>query len=315
MNKLLTTLVFLFIMSATALAQQEAHYTQFMHNKLAINPAYAGARNLPSLMALYRSQWAGYKGAPRSFLFSFNAPLAGDRVGFGLTVSNHKIGILESWYANMAYSYRVQIDKETNVRIALQGSLRQLSYDFNSPDLSPQQRNDPSIVDNSEGSLYRGDFGLGAYLTHKTFYFGVSVPYFLKNNIGFNDSGITAQEVPHVYVMTGVTLPLNENLKLEPSLLGKYVKGAPFDMDLNLSLIFDDRVSTGLSYRLGGDDESFAESIDLLLFYKITQELGLGMAYDFTLSEIKNYTSGSFEVLLRYDITKRAGDIANPRFF
>ena len=39
-------------------AQQEAHFTQFMYNKLLINPAYAGARGVPSVTAIYRSQWA-----------------------------------------------------------------------------------------------------------------------------------------------------------------------------------------------------------------------------------------------------------------
>ena len=66
---------------------------------------------------------------------------------------------------------------------------------------------------------------------------------------------------------------------------------------------------------MGGGALSFAESIDLTLFYKVTQDLGIGLAYDFTLSEIKDYTSGSFEVLLRYDIRKKAADMANPRFF
>ena len=315
MNRILFTLVLTFFLGLSY-AQQEAQYTQFMHNKLVINPAYAGAREVPSLMALYRSQWTGFNGAPKSILFSFNSPLVDNRVGFGLTISNHSAGILESWYANMSYSYKIQLGKETNVRVALQGSIRQLRYDFNSPSINPLNRNDPSIVDNSLAEQYKGNFGLGFYLTHQQFYLGASVPHFFKNVIGFNEDGtLTAEERPHVYVMGGATFSLNETIKLEPSFLTKYVSGAPFDLDFNLSLIFDDRIATGLSYRMGGGALSFAESIDLTLFYKVTQDLGIGLAYDFTLSEIKDYTSGSFEVLLRYDIRKKAADMANPRFF
>ena len=315
MNRIIFTLVLSFFLGV-GFAQQEAQYTQFMHNKLVINPAYAGARDVPSLMALYRNQWTGFKGAPKSILFSFNSPLVDDRVGFGLTISNHSAGIEESWYANMAYSYKIQLSKQTNIRVALQGSVRQLRYNFDSPDLSPLIRNDPSIVGTSEAEQYKGNFGLGFYLTHQQFYLGASVPHFFKNVIGFNDDGsITAEERPHVYVMGGATFSLNESIKLEPSFLTKYVKGAPFDMDLNVSLIFDDRIATGLSYRMGGGQLSFAESIDLTLFYKVTQDLGIGLAYDFTLSEIKEFTSGSFEVMLRYDIRKKAADMANPRFF
>ncbi|MEL6923291.1 MAG: type IX secretion system membrane protein PorP/SprF [Bacteroidota bacterium] len=314
MNKLLTTLFFLIVVAVSATAQQESQYTQFMHNKLALNPAYAGARDVPSLLALYRNQWGGFPGAPKSILFSFNTPLAADKVGFGLTIENHTKGIQQDWGATMAYSYKITFDKNTNLRLALQGRLRQLSFDFASPDLTPQQRNDPSVPANSDGNLYSGNFGLGAYLTHKSFYIGASVPAMLKNIIGFRESGETATVSPHLYIMTGVTVPVSETFKIEPSLLTKYVNGGPFDMDINVSMIFDDRVSTGLSYRLGGDD-SFGESIDLTLFYLVSQDLGIGLAYDFTMSEIANYTSGSFEVMLRYDISKKSGDIANPRFF
>ena len=315
MNKLLTTFIFLIFISGAAFAQQESQYTQFMHNKLTINPAYAGARDVPSLLALYRNQWGGFEGAPKSILFSFNAPLAADKVGFGLTIENHTKGIQQDWGATMAYSYKIVMNDETNVRFGLQGRIRQITYDFASPNLTPRQSNDPAIIDNGQGSLYSGNFGIGAYLTHKSFYLGASVPSLLKPIIGFNDGEPTAQERPHIYVMSGITLPISETVKIEPSMLFKYVSGPPLDFDFNVSFIFDDRVSTGLSYRLGGDDDSFGESIDLTLFYLVSQDLGIGLAYDFTLSKIADYTSGSFEVMLRYDITKRAGDIANPRFF
>ena len=64
---------------------------------------------MASLTAIYRNQWMGFDGAPISKLLSFNTPLGGKRVGFGLTVSNHTMGIMNSWYGNMAYSYQLQI--------------------------------------------------------------------------------------------------------------------------------------------------------------------------------------------------------------
>jgi len=39
-----------------ATAQQEQMYTQFMFNKLAYNPAYAGSFVSPTLTAIYRNQ-------------------------------------------------------------------------------------------------------------------------------------------------------------------------------------------------------------------------------------------------------------------
>ena len=52
-------LLTLFIFAATGVfAQQDAMYSQYMFNGLAINPAYAGTRNVLSATGLFRRQWA-----------------------------------------------------------------------------------------------------------------------------------------------------------------------------------------------------------------------------------------------------------------
>ncbi len=73
MKKLIVTFVIL-AACISLKAQQEAQFTQFMYNKLYINPAYAGARGVPSPTGIYRSQWVGFEGAPQSILARFNGP-------------------------------------------------------------------------------------------------------------------------------------------------------------------------------------------------------------------------------------------------
>ncbi len=58
----------------SAMAQQDVLYTQYMFNTLAINPAYAGSRNVVSATALYRSQWVGIPGAPKTTSVTIDAP-------------------------------------------------------------------------------------------------------------------------------------------------------------------------------------------------------------------------------------------------
>jgi hypothetical protein len=41
-------------------------YSQYLHNGLLINPAYAGSREVLSFFLSGRLQWAGIKGAPVS---------------------------------------------------------------------------------------------------------------------------------------------------------------------------------------------------------------------------------------------------------
>ena len=50
-------LFILLIFSGVTYGQQEPQYSQLMYNKLPINSAYAGGRDVLTIRALYRSQW------------------------------------------------------------------------------------------------------------------------------------------------------------------------------------------------------------------------------------------------------------------
>ena len=293
-------------------AQQQEQFTQFMFNQLDVNPAYAGSRGVPSLMAIYRAQWLGFDNAPRNILANFNAPLFDDRVGFGLGLSNQNIGVMNTWDVSMAYSYNIPFSETTSLRFGLQGSLRQLSVDFLDPSVIIRQSNDPSVL-TAESSKFSGNVGLGVYFSTKQFYIGASVPSLYPTEIGFNSTApLIAQESPHYYLMSGAMIPLTSKMDFKPSLLLKYVQNAPFDADLNLSLVFSKMIHAGISYRLGGDGSG--ESVDLTLFYQ-AKHLGFGIGYDYTLSDIQEHSNGSLEALVRYDFIKERQDMANPRFF
>jgi len=299
--------------TTTSQAQQENQYTQFMYNKLYLNPAVAGVRGIPSITALYRNQWIGFEGSPKSMLASFDAPLFGDRVGIGINLSNHTIGIMENWYGSMSYSYKIQLSDEAALRFGLQGSVRYLNMDFSNPDFNARQSGDNSIITNAVDDQFKGNFGLGMYFTYADTYLGISAPRFFPNEIGLNNfEAIVATEVPHFYVMAGTLLPLNKKITLSPSVLAKYVLNAPFDLDINLCLVYDERVTAGISYRIGGTGTG--DSVDFMLLYRMNS-ITIGLAYDLSISEIRTYNSGSFEGLVRYDFLKEREDMANPRFF
>ena len=310
MRNIIFTLTFM-VFSTVMFAQQEAHYTHFMYNNLSINPAVAGSKGHPALLALYRKQWIGFEGAPDNYLISFHTPL-GKRIGLGLTISNDKIGISNNWTGSMAYAYRIQIDEETNVQLGIHGSMKYFGLDFRNQQI--RQTGDPSIIYNSTDEKYLGNVGAGIYMNVKQMFFGASVPHFFPNTIGVDKtSQFSAIEVPHFYVMAGALIPLsNKNIALRPSALAKVVKNAPFDLDLNLSLVFNTSFIVGASYRIGGD--GIGDSADFLIHYKMNN-IGLGLSYGYTLSELNDYNNGSIEAIVLYDFVKEQVDIANPRFF
>ena len=60
--------------SFDANAQQDAMFTHYMYNTLAINPGYAGSRDALTITALHRSQWVGFAGAPMTQTITVHTP-------------------------------------------------------------------------------------------------------------------------------------------------------------------------------------------------------------------------------------------------
>src|SRR5436190_22353458 len=79
--------------SFRASAQYEPQFTQYMNNEQFINPAYAGSRGFAAASLLYRDQWVGIEGAPRTATFGFHSPFMYNKIGLGLCIMNDRIGV------------------------------------------------------------------------------------------------------------------------------------------------------------------------------------------------------------------------------
>ncbi|MEM8526184.1 MAG: type IX secretion system membrane protein PorP/SprF [Bacteroidota bacterium] len=318
MKKILYIFFLSFVSLTTVFGQQESHFTHFMYNQQIVNPGFVGSRGVPSVMALYRNQWLDIDGAPQNTLISFSSPFLDDRVGFGLSVQRRTIGLQEDWYANLAYSYGIPLTERLTVRVGLQGSgyFNQIDFTNGGQGLTVFNSNDPSILNGMESTQLKGNFGAGILVHSERYYIGLAVPYFLNNQLGFNEEvNFPALKERHYYGMIGFLIPVSDKIRLRQAFLGKYVSGAPFQLDANLSFILDNKFSLGVSYRTASGPDDLAESLDFLLFLNLSERIGLGVAYDFTLSSLKNYNNGTFELMVRYDLKKRRDDLENGRYF
>jgi hypothetical protein len=117
--------------------------------------------------------------------------------------------------------------------------------------------------------------------------------------------------------MGGASVPLGNDWKLLPQVLFKRVEKAPLDIDLALLAQFEDRISLGVNYRYGGDSDGPGESIDILTGIHISSSLMIGLSYDFSLSDIREYQDGSIELFVGYTLVPKQDPdkIINPRFF
>ena len=282
-------------------AQQQAMFTQYMFNGLAINPAYAGSHESISATALARVQWVGIEGAPRTQTFSVHSPIPGKNIGLGAFFAHDELGVTEQNTLYLSYAYRMKMSKGT-LALGIQGGLRSSSINYS--DLGV---NDPNLQSNiSESSP---NFGAGLFYSTERFYAGASVPVLMNNEIGSGDnSDVQSQQIRHFFLTAGYVFDLSPVLKLKPSTLIKSVSGAPIEMDINANLIINDLVWFGLSYRSG-------DSIDLLFDLQINPQLRFGYAYDYTLSDLGQVNTGTHEFMINYRFVFAKNKIVTPRYF
>lgn len=308
MKKYITAVLLMTAAATTTYAQQEAMYSQYMFNTLAINPAYAGSRNLTSATLLYRSQWVGIPGAPKTATFTIDAPINDKKIGLGLQVFSDKIGIVNTTGAFASYAYRIRMDKGT-LSFGLQGGASQYRADFASVPLNTGGEFDPAFQQNVNKVLM--NFGAGIYYNSDRFYMGLSSPQLLNNKLtDFNvesDNSFRGQAL-HLFLATGYVFPLGEDFNLKPSVLVKGVKGAPIEADFNATLWVKDVIAVGAQYRTKADVAALVE-------FQVSPQIRLGYAYDRSVTKLVNFNSGSHEIMLRYEFGFEKGKILSPRYF
>ncbi len=301
-----------------ASAQQFPHYSLFVYNKMGYNPGYTGVPDAACIQLSHRSQWIGLDGAPQTQMLSANLPFLKKKLGLGMMLTNHKIGVTRIVSADLNYAYHMNIGKG-QLSAGLQGTVRYYAEDYNDNRIQATQGTglDGSIPLGLQ-NRYLPNVGFGLHYSTDKYYIGASAMRLIPNNIDFGNSDVfVSAEVPHFFGMAGYSLILNDQVKLQPQVLLKYVKNAPFDLEFFLGLELLERYMIALNYRAGGEISTGAgDSIDLIFGLQMTDKLLFAVAYDITLTKIRKYNNGSVEAMLQYCVGGSAGkNIINPRFF
>lgn len=303
MKKVYLIILILFV-AAPGFSQQLPQFTQYMYNTISINPAYAGSRDGFSAVGLHRSQWADFEGAPTTQTLSIHSPLSNDKVGLGLSIINDNAGYENYTYAYGDFSYRLDLSADVTLRLGLKAGMSYYNLEdelFTEPDVL----SDPYFQD--QLNRWTPNFGLGFYLSSQNWYIGGSAPK-LINNDNNEFSEYLALEQVHYYLTGGYVFDLTDNVKLRPTTILKATNGAPLSVDFTAAAIFNEKFYLGATYRL---DDAVGGFLDVELF----DGFRAGYAYEYPISDIRPYTSGSHEVLLIYEFRFKNTRYKSPRFF
>ena len=291
-------------MDVTAQAQQKEQFTQYMFNGLILNPALAGSDEALSITFLNRRQWSGIEGAPVTQTLSVHTPLANGRTGIGLYLVNDKIGVHRNQSFQGSYSYRIHVAENAYLSMGLQAGLNVHRSDYTSLG-NTSSLNDPKIAN---GSISSTAFNVGAGLSYKSEHFeaGLSVPEIVPENILLNDTTRVPWQRAQYFFFSRYSIPLNDILDFEPSVLIKYMRGVPVSYDINACILIKKALMLGLSYRK-------QESVDFLLKARVMPQLQLGYAYDYGTGEVSRAGNGAHELLINYIFKFSNDNVASPR--
>jgi type IX secretion system PorP/SprF family membrane protein len=284
--------IYMVICSSTIFAQQDPAFTHYMYNTLAVNPAYAGSRDVLTFTALNRLQWVGFgDGAPITQTFTAHTPLVNQNFGLGLTFINDNIKPVNTtgFYADFAYKLRINENSSLSLGLKGGGSI----YQANFAELGIDT--DPSFQENLT-SRFLANVGAGIYYSSKRFYTGLSSPKLINNALKLQASGMRiTPESKHFYFITGGILPINENWIFKPTALVKLTSQFYTQVDLTASFIVNNKVLFGANVRTG-------DAVGALLGYQITNQLMMSYSFDWSYRlNTGRYNNGSHEIMLRYD--------------
>ena len=295
---LFSVTVAVLVASGAALAQQRVLLSQYIFDGLILNPAYAGSHVQLSTTLTYRDQWINFEGAPKTQMLSTHVGLLDNKMGLGLVVANDQIGVHDEFSIYGSYAYKIKFPTGGILSMGLQAGLNNRTSNFNLLNLNAI--NDPSFA--GRVNRLNPNFGTGLYYYEKDFFVGFSVPFILSNRI-LQDAENAIMEITenrNYYLWGGVMLYLNrdESLKLKPSTLIRAQDGAPLNFDFTLDFILYDVISIGSSYRN-------VEGIITYINLKILENLHLGYGYDWTQSDLNQFSNGTHEFMLNYRVRLR----------
>ena len=290
-------------------AQQDPQFTQYMYNMSVLNPAYATSDDTAiNLGTLYRTQWVGSVGAPSTGTFFAHSKFT-DRLEGGISIVHDQIGeVVKETNAFIDVAYVLPVSNNSKLSFGIKAGASFFSTDFNGFVYSDPLP-DPAFAENISRTF--PNIGAGVFYFSDKYYLGFSAPNLLQSEHLDDDSGIVTQgsENIHLFLTGGYVFKLKDNLKLKPAFMFRQVAGAPISADLTANVLINDKFEAGVGYR-------FDDSVSGLFNIRILPNLRLGYAYDYTLSNLGRFNSGSHEIFLLFDISKLTrGFDKSPRFF
>jgi type IX secretion system PorP/SprF family membrane protein len=295
-----------------SVAQQQGLFTNITLHPYLYNPAYAGTKEGLEFNAGYRNQWAGFDGAPKTIVASgYGTYKKHPNMASGVLVVNDKSGLLQRTAFYGSYSYHVKLSKRAVLGLGV--SAGGVQYNVKIYSANPYDADD-DFLKNNILNANAFDANAGIYLHTQKFFLGLSSMQMVNSNIHWPST--IGKLTAHYYLFTGYNITLDKKKKewvLQPSVLARFNTPTPFQMEGNLKLLYKQAVWLGGCFRYNTNLQSPASAC-AMIGATIKKQLTFGYSYDYALSSLQQYSSGTHELILTYTIpSKKKADSDKPK--
>lgn len=310
-----------------AQGQQTVQFSQYVFNGLSVNPAYAGYKEQLYLNSVYRHQWTGIPGAPRTGGISIDGPSHENKVGLGVQLMADIMGPQQAFSLYGSYAYRIPLDEEGTKRLCLGLGIGVTQYSLDGKALIPREGDDPAVPMGKVNTL-APDARFGIYYYTSSFYLGISVMdlfslYTEKGYLWKGHNFGTIRKTQHVYLTTGCMLYLSDHLRLKPSVMIKEDFKGPTGMDVNAFLQIDNLLWIGGSFRMNSalwkqklpDQLQITNAASAIVEYYVSEKLRIGYSYDLNINKLAGYQGGSHEIAVGMSFPSKKSSVISPRYF
>jgi len=295
MKKYIIILLIIATASISLKAQQFALYSQYMHNRYALNPAVAGTSDGVIIGASYRQMWTGLQNAPSISTLSGHTSIA-DNMGVGGRIFNISTGPQSQTGFEGTYAYRFNINDDIKLSLGVSAILAQYSLDKTKLDM---KNPDDQALNSGTENLIVPDANFGVYMYAEKYYFGIVAAQLIPLKADYKSAYLENKQERHYFVHGGYKFDISDNFGIEPSVLFRYIEAGALQLDVNLKFSIMKMFWVGGSYRL--NDAAIA------MFGVQTDRIMFGYSYDYTLSEIGDFSNGSHELVLILKIGGNSG--------
>jgi type IX secretion system PorP/SprF family membrane protein len=307
--KYIYSILLLFAVQNLSFGQQDLQMSHYLFNGLYWNPGYAGSHDYIRTAAAYRHQWTAMKGAPKTLMVSADIPFKLDNMGVALQIVNDRLGVTNMTEIYATYAYHIKLKEKLRLGLGIKAGIS--NYSARLSELTVWDAGD-DLFTNDMRNIIMPKIGFGAYLHSDKYYVGISIPtlWAYSSDYAFSlDINKSSWLRRHIFASAAYVFDINEDFKIKPSVFTKFVNHAPFQLDINATLIWKDMLHLTLGYR------SNAAALAMIEVQPISH-LRFGYAFDLSTPQyLRMYGGTTHEIMVGYDIVRQSKSLRSPRHF